>query len=58
MPYQQLLQQHSRVPSTALPQLLQQALEQVQQRGYAGAEVGGVTCVCGTAGYGIPAWTM
>lgn len=39
MPYQQLLQQHSRVPHTGLLQLLQQSLQRVQNSGYAGAEV-------------------
>jgi hypothetical protein len=39
MPYQQLLQQHSRVPHTGLLQLLQQSVQRVQSSGYPGAEV-------------------
>lgn len=38
-PYSQLLRQHSRVPPAGLLQLLQQSLQQVQQSGFAGAEV-------------------
>ena len=37
--FQQLLQQHSRVPPTALLELLQQSLSRVQQSSYAGAQV-------------------